>query len=572
MRILAFSALALGFGLVGFQLSACSNSSEDCNATATCVTSAGNSSAAGSAGKTGASGSGNDAGANPGGAPSIGGSSNTSGSSGVSGTSGTMGVGGEGGAGGGACTGDVSDDAACWTTNELGVFVSSESGDDAAGDGTKEAPFKTISKGVTSAGGKNVYVCVGAGDYSEKISIDAATDGVRIYGGFECSNWTYATTRSAQVVSPSNIALRIDALKKGAYIENVRFQAADGAGLDASSYGAFVTNSKSVVLKRVELKAGKGKAGLVSQTASSDGSNGGVAGAAPAGTPFSCDAVPNPTPKGGTWAIETSCHSQGGPGGTASKSSGNAPSGTSGIPTVHVSPLNQINNGGPGETDNGKGSDGLPGTVGDAGALGDAAKAVGAFAVAGFSLANGNPGGDGYPGQGGGGGGASKGDGASCFGASGGAGGMGGCGGGGGKAGEGGGASIGLFSWSSAIELDACSVSSGTGGAGGAGGKAGGGGAGGDGGSGGLGSQANGIHVPGKGGLGGSGGNGGSGSGGTGGPSYGIVFSGTKPSYLPADTTVTAGTGGAAGVGGKVLTAKAPDGAIGASAAELEVN
>ncbi len=567
MRILAFSMLALGFGLVGFQLSACSNSADDCNATASCASTAGTSSTSGSAGKSSGAG-GNDAGAPAGGAPSSGGSSNTSG------TSGTMGVGGEGGGGSSACTGDVADDAACWTTNEYGVFVSSETGDDAAGDGTQEAPFKTIGKGVTSAGGKNVYVCVGAADYAEKVtlSVDTMTDGLRIYGGFECLGWTYATTRSAQVLSPNSIALRIDGLKKGAYIENVRFQAADGAGLDASSYGAFVTNSAKVTLKRVELKAGAGKAGLVSPTQSGPGANGDVAGPAPAGSPFTCDAAPNPAPKGGTWTVETACHSQGGPGGTGAKGSASALPGGAGIPTLHVSPLNKTANGGPGEVDNGKGSDGLDGTVGDAGALGDTAKALGVFTAAGYANANGNAGADGYAGQGGGGGGASKGDGASCFGASGGAGGMGGCGGFGGKAGEGGGASVGLFSWSSGIEIDACSISSGTGGGGGGGGKGGGGGAGADGGSAGKGSQGNGIHVAGKGGLGGPGGNGGSGSGGSGGPSYAMVFSGTKPTYTAPDTTLTAGKGGAAGVGGKVLNAKAPDGAIGASAAELEVN
>ena len=217
MRILAFSALALGFGLTAIQLSACSNSADDCNATATCGATGG-STAAGTAGK---------AGGNNEGGTSHGGTMNTSGASNTSGTSGSMGNGGEGG--NGACSGDVSDDAACWTTNALGVFVSSDSGDDTNGKGTKEMPFRTITKGIAiaAAAGKNVYVCVGAADYGEKISLDStATDGIRIYGGFECANWTYATTRNAQVLSPSNIALRIHALKKGAHIENVSFKAA----------------------------------------------------------------------------------------------------------------------------------------------------------------------------------------------------------------------------------------------------------------------------------------------------------------------------------------------------------
>ncbi len=566
MRISAFSMLALGFGLVGFQLSACSNSSEDCNATATCVSSAGSSSTAGSAGKSNGTGGGDDGGAPAGGTPSVGGSSNTSG---TSGTSGTMGVGGEGGSGSSACTGDVADDAACWTTNAYGVFVSSDSGDDAAGDGTQEAPFKTITKGITSAAGKNVYVCAGADDYSEKVTLSAATttDGLRIYGGFECSTWTYATTRSAQVVSPSNIALRIDGLKKGAYIENLHFQAADGAGLDASSYGAFVTSSKGVMLKRVELKAGKGLKG-------GDGAAGGTtpnaadAGAAQNGKPAECGGTPT-SADGGAWAAAV-CGSRGGDGGKAVLDTDGA-DGFSGTPTANLEPPSPPNKGAGSSAIGGDAAPGTKGAKGNPGPLGVGADAVGTFASGGFSAADGRDGGTGFAGQGGGGGGASKGS-ASCRGASGGAGGLGGCGGKPGFGGRGGGASVGIFSSASAVVLDACAITSGKGGDAGGGGNAGGGGGGGSGGLVGQGSQGNGIGLSGQGGQGGPGGNGGSGSGGSGGPSYALVFSGAKPIYDAVDTTLTAGKGGAGGVGGKVLTAKAPDGAIGASANELEVN
>src|SRR5882724_11901003 len=210
MRIFSFSMLALGFGFAGMQLSACSSSSDDCVALATCGNAAGTSHA-GSAGKSG--GGGNDAGGNSGGA------NNTAGSS-SSGTNGMSGAGGEGGGGSKACTGDVSDDAACWTSNEFGVFVSSEHGDDAAGDGTKELPFATIHRGIAAAAGKKVYVCLGVtkDTYAEKVSLDATTDGVHIYGGFDCETWEYSITRKSSVVSTETIALRIQSLKQGAYI------------------------------------------------------------------------------------------------------------------------------------------------------------------------------------------------------------------------------------------------------------------------------------------------------------------------------------------------------------------
>jgi hypothetical protein len=145
MRIKAFTTLALGvgLGLVVVQVAACSNSADDCHATASCGTS-GNSSTAGTAGKNGGGGSGAEGGSDGAGAPS-------GGSQGTSGTSGTGGGGGEGGGGAEECNGDVANDPACWTTNELGVFVSSDTGDDVDGDGTKEAPFASITKAIGAA-------------------------------------------------------------------------------------------------------------------------------------------------------------------------------------------------------------------------------------------------------------------------------------------------------------------------------------------------------------------------------------------------------------------------------------
>jgi hypothetical protein len=121
------------------------------------------------------------------------------------------------------------------------------------------------------------------------------------------------------------------------------------------------------------------------------------------------------------------------------------------------------------------------------------------------------------------------------------------------------------------VTLEACSVTSGTGGAGGNGGKAGGGGSGGDGGAGGADDPGSSTARGGNGGPGGPGGNGGSGSGGTGGPSYAIAYSGAKPAYTAPDTTLTPGEGGAKGVGGQLLAAKAEDGSVGDSQAEYEI-
>ncbi|MES1182327.1 MAG: hypothetical protein ABUL60_00860 [Myxococcales bacterium] len=564
MRILAFTALALGFGLTAIQLSACSNSSDDCNATATCGATAGSS----HAGNSGKSGSGStDAGA------SNGGSSGTSGSSNTSGSAGVMGGGGDGGAGGSACTGDVSDDAACWTTNDLGVFVSSDTGDDTTGNGTKEMPFKTITKGIASASGKNVYVCVGAADYSEKISLDLASDGIQIYGGFECATWTYATTRSAQVLSPSNIALRIDGLKKGAHIENVSFKAADatGTGTDASSYGAFVTNAKGVVFKNVKVVAGKGANGHDGDAGvkGMDGATVPAADDAPQkGKPAKCS-TPPATQLGGAWSEQASYGTLGGIGGTGRLDAGlSGGNGDPGTPTTGVA-LPGTDNSGAGATTVGvKGARGGDGSEGLHGEVGAAAAPAGEFSSKGFTPADGLIGKEGFTGQGGGGGGASKGNGV-CVGASGGAGGMGGEGGAPGAGGSGGGASVALLSWNSQIVASSALFNAAAGGAGGSGGGGGLHGQGGYGAPGGLGSGQ--IDDGGRGGDGGDGGDGGSGSGGTGGPSYALVYSGSKPTYDPADTTLTPGVGGDPGVGGSVSEIHAPDGLAGESATDLEV-
>jgi hypothetical protein len=438
--------------------------------------------------------------------------------------------------------------------------VSSDNGHDDTGDGTQGNPFASITHAIGASSGKNIYVCAGASNYNEQILVNATTDGLRIYGGFDCNDWSYKTDRNSSVVSPEPIALRIQGLKKGIYIENVWFQAADGndkSVAGASSYGAYVTGSKGVVFKRVKLMSGVGAKGA-DQVAAAKGDNGLEAGAAQKGSDGTCS-TPQTAPTGGSWGNAASC-STGGDGGPGKKGIANGLPGVAGIPNTHVE-AGDIENGGPGATGIGAGENGKDGKTGLAGNPGGAAGASGTFLVGGFTPAGGNTGIVGWPGQGGGGGGASKGTDA-CYGASGGAGGMGGCGGHPGIGGGGGGASVGLIAWGSELSLIDCTVVAGAGGAGGKGG---------DGGAGGLGAaggafgkaDAGNVARGGQGGPGGNGGPGGSGSGGSGGPSYAIAWSGTAPTHGD-DTTLTATGGGAKGAGGK----GAPAGSDGPAMAE----
>ncbi len=470
------------------------------------------------------------------------------------------------------CRGDVADDPACWTTDEYGVFVSNEHGSDSTGDGTKEAPFATITKGISSAAGKMVYVCTGAkGPYLEAISLDGV-DGVHVNGGFECEEWSYKVTRKVGIQAPNNIALRISE-SKAVTLENLRFVAADAKGIDydASSYGAFVTGSQGVVLRRVEITAGRGVRGSNGLPGAS-GSNGATPGALQAGRQGGCSETSDLP--GGSWPGPFECSgTRGGAGGAGVV--GPASKGLPGLWAEGVVPANQ-DNGGLGAPKVGEvGEDGGPGAQGRDGALGNVGAVRGKFDERGYVVADGRAGGDGLAGQGGGGGGASVG-GTSCRGSSGAAGGMGGCGGRAGRGGGGGGASVALFSAHSDVLLESCqleSMAGGSGGRGGDGGALGLGGVGGEGHFNWMAEAASKLRPGGDGGRGGNGGIGGSGSGGTGGPSYALVFAGMRPLYSTAETELVSGVGGAAGPGGQVDVdaPQAPSGAAGDRATVFEI-
>jgi hypothetical protein len=332
------------------------------------------------------------------------------------------------------------------------VFVSNAHGNDVTGNGTKESPYASITKGLSSAAGKKVFVCLGLkGDYTDELSFNGSED-VSIYGGFECETWEYSTTRKAGIKPAKNIALRINNSKNLTF-ENLRIMAADATGkdYDASSYGAFVTDSSGVVFRRVEITAGKGAKGADGDPGVK-GANGADKGIAPVGDAGLCNVTQ--TVAGGRWGAVTACEaSQGGNGADGQKNTANGNDGSTGAPTEHITPTDgQVENGGIGAlTDEADGGTGKKGGPGDAGISGIQGSLHGTFTVSGYSASNGNAGTDGFPGQGGGGGGASKGT-AACYGASGGAGGMGGCGGTAGKGGMGGGASVALMSSGSEVD------------------------------------------------------------------------------------------------------------------------
>jgi hypothetical protein len=462
-----------------------------------------------------------------------------------------------------ACNTDAAPgEASCLVDDAYGVFVSAAASDAGAANGTRSKPFLTIADGLAAAkkGTLRVYAC---GTFATPVTIDAALDGVRLYGGFDCGSWAYSAANHT-VVKPAaaGVALKVTGVKT-LEIADIEFDAMDAA-VGESSIAAMVDASDGVTLTRVKLVAGKGGDGAV-------GTDGGKVDDGPpvdpqqqGGLNASCSATSRP---GGSWGgVPSSCTSLGGAGGDA-KLNSDGTAGSPGDPRTNVTPGGTDNSGAKG------GQNGTAGSPGNAGTFGAAAAASLAFTASGYTLPDpGAKGTDGFPGQGGGGGGASNAVfGSGCFGASGGAGGMGGCGGKLGTGGGSGGASVALLSWQSSVTLTGCTLISAAGGAGGKGGKGGKGGTGQIGAVGGAAYVVDGGTSIGKGGDGGKGGNGGpggAGAGGHGGPSFALVCAGT--SAKQNSTTLQPGTGGAKGSGGSLPTA-AGDGQTGLSAAEYKL-
>jgi len=398
--------------------------------------------------------------------------------------------------------------------NSLGVFVSATGGDDTAGDGTKEKPFKTFGKAVLSLSTQQFRLYVCEGNYEANLAFDASRSGLGIYGGFACNDWRYTGGRgkvaAADVSAP---ALRLIGLTS-ATVSDMEFSVGDATNDGGSSIAAFVANT-DVNFTSVKLSAGKGKAGKSAQV--------------PA-FPFPADLDGNPGSSAGPGAAKTAkCQGDGFTtvGGKGGAINGDGDPGTPKVPDGHGGAAGthdsclKLNAGG------------LPGDNGPAGPDGAGAGVAGTLDANGWSAAAGVNGTNGSPGQGGGGGGGKD--------WGGGGGGAGGCGGSGGPGGQAGGSSIALASFQSSVRFVGSDLvaSDGAGAGNGAGGQPG------------QTVVGAGGTVPGSacpGGDGGKGGKGGTGGGGAGGVSVGVVHSGNAPNVDSA-TTITIGQGGAKGAG-----------------------
>jgi hypothetical protein len=447
-------------------------------------------------------------------------------------------------------------DDPCVIDEQFGVFVSPVGAD--GNPGTRARPLYTLGQAMDAArasGKERVYAC--AGTFAEQLVVGAARDGVAVYGGLDCTSWSYGLQNQVTVApTQSGYALDLEGLVQGATFEDLAFVAQSASGVNAgeSSIAVFVNASLNVAFHRILMSAGNAADGA-------RGASGGPTldgGAATTGTnwlgspPYAelngNDAV------GAVGAAQKTCScpdgtvSVGGSGGGSSDAGAQVPG--VGLPAydsdagADLVGVNSTSCGG-GGTPLQKGLD-APSTMNGA-----PSKSWGSVVATGWTAAAAVSGVNGTPGQGGGGGGNGLG---SVGGGGGGA--CGGCGGAGGGPGSAGGSSIALLSYQSTVVLVGCSLVARTAGAGGRGG---------DGEPGQPGSlfAGNGEHSGCQGAAGGSGAGGNGGQGGAGGLSLGIGYTGTPPSF---DGTPAAPAASLAGVTLGAAGAGGPKGAAGAAA------
>jgi hypothetical protein len=416
-------------------------------------------------------------------------------------------------------------------------------GNDTEGNGTRENPFKTLTKAAEQAKATSfrVYAC-GEVFTGEEVLLD----GVSLFGAFVCAGgWNYAVDDQRTTIQPGagKIPLRVRGTG-GVLVENVTAQA-DAAAMAGGSSISTIVEGGTVQFVQCELYASDGKKG-------------------DDGAPHSVPVMPSPAGEKGSGACVLPGLVKGGPGGQATCSDGTSAGGVGGKGgIVTADPGGDGEDGLPTDASSGQGGAGAPtnvgsnctagttGNDGDPGNPGLGAKGMGTISASGYTGGDGKPGTPGAPGQGGGGGGGSR---AGIFcsgvegpGASGGGGGAGGCGGKGGNPGKGGGSSIALISLNAKVTLNGTKLRAGNGGAGGKGGAAQAGLEGGAGGSGGASSGVAGSKAGCKGGDGGYGGDGGPGGGGSGGHSIGIAHRGAAPSM--EGVTIQTGSFGPGGMG-----------------------
>jgi hypothetical protein len=383
-------------------------------------------------------------------------------------------------------------------------------------------------------------------------------NGVAMFGGFDCTTWSWNANGRAKIASPTSPAMRAGAIALDTRVEGFDVVAPAGTPSASSSIGFIAVNSPGVRFVHGSITAGAGFAGVAgadaTQLTNGPSINGeaNVDDAACGGSLMQFCQAQHTSRAGGVNACVGKLGFNGGSGGDG---------GSGGIFTRNpISPppfsiVTAPKSGGPTVATSTTAAGGTgssptqPGGAGGAGASGGNGAPIGTFSASGYTPSDGSAAVDGAPGQGGGGGAGygvpgsrfnSYASGATVYGIPGSGGGAGGCPGLAGTPGKGGGASVALVAFDSPMRLEDSKLTASAGGDGGAAGISTAGTPGGKGGANDSVSSFGSVNFLGA--NGGSGGNGGLAGQGAGGPSIGFAYHGTAPTLLA--TTVKNAAGG----------------------------
>ena len=341
------------------------------------------------------------------------------------------------------------------------VFVSATGSDSAAG--TKASPVRTITRGLTLAGGGKDHVYISEGTYSESVNL---VNGVSLWGGYSASNnWSRSLAFQANIIGiqviPSNavMGVRGQNIITSTTVADLHILTPNTSAVGLTNYGIYCSNCGGLVLSGNQVDAGSGGSGTGGFNGPS-GANGGNGGAGAPGD----DDDQNVNAPGGAGG-SSSCGASGGNGGRERQGNQNGFPGLNGSGSASGG---IGGSGGPSGNPGGRGQNGSSGFNGangsNGGVSGDSYGSVIGNFWRGFDGNNGSAGNSGRGGGGGGGGGGQTGflvnDGTGNGG-----GGAGGCGGVRGLGGKAGGGSFGVFLVNSTgVTLSGNTISSGNGG------------------------------------------------------------------------------------------------------------
>jgi hypothetical protein len=157
-------------------------------------------------------------------------------------------------------------DAPLCVTDSFAFFVDGSKGAD-TNAGTKAAPLKTIAAAIGKASTiKRIYICEGSYPESATLLVEVPHDGLGLYGGWRCSDWSYSGTKP-KVSTSAGYVLRVASIFKGLAVQDLELDAPPGSPTSPSSIAVFVQSSP-VVFTRVRLVAGVGAQGINGVTGS----------------------------------------------------------------------------------------------------------------------------------------------------------------------------------------------------------------------------------------------------------------------------------------------------------------